>query len=150
MPLAGGTLTGALDAKSTITVYEDDVNTVSEFLYSYKENGTATKKIGIKAICDADGAGHWVVDVNPAVKGDSRVQAFGIDGKSKLVTTMNGFRLYEGTERVFSKNNPQLMYGIGMGPVDKADAYSNIGQIYRVNATAKTSHRPSPATSPPA
>ena len=137
LPLTGGTLTGALDAKSTITVYEDDVNTVSEFLYSYKENGTATKKIGIKAICDADGAGHWVVDVNPAVKGDSRVQAFGIDGKSKLVTTMNSFKLYEGTERVFSKNNPQLMFGVGMGPIDKADAYSNIGQIYRVNATAK-------------
>ncbi|MGQ8702273.1 phage tail-collar fiber domain-containing protein [Serratia marcescens] len=134
---AGDTMTGPLGIKSTVTVYEDDVNTVSEFLYAYKEAGQQTKKVGIKAICDADGAGHWVVDVNPAAQGDSRVQAFGIDGKSKIVTTMNGFQLYEGTERVFSKNNPQLMFGVGMGPVDKADAYSNIGQIYRVNATAK-------------
>ncbi|MEL5280827.1 phage tail protein [Serratia bockelmannii] len=134
---AGDTMTGPLGIKSTVTVYEDDVNTVSEFLYAYKEAGQQTKKVGIKAICDADGAGHWVVDVNPAAQGDSRVQAFGIDGKSKIVTTMNGFQLYEGTERVFSKNNPQLMFGVGTGPVDKADAYSNIGQIYRVNATAK-------------
>ncbi|MGQ8702887.1 phage tail-collar fiber domain-containing protein [Serratia marcescens] len=134
---AGDTMTGPLGIKSTVTVYEDDVNTVSEFLYAYKEAGQQTKKVGIKAICDADGAGHWVVDVNPAAQGDSRVQAFGIDGKSKIVTTMNSFKLYEGTERVFSKNNPQLMFGVGMGPVDKADAYSNIGQIYRVNATAK-------------
>lgn len=134
---AGDTMAGPLGIKSTVTVYEDDVNTVSEFLYSYKEGDQQTKKVGIKAICDADGAGHWVVDVNPAAQGDSRVQAFGIDGKSKIVTTMNGFQLYEGTERVFSKNNPQLMFGVGTGPVDKADAYSNIGQIYRVNATAK-------------
>ncbi|CAI1951262.1 phage tail-collar fiber domain-containing protein [Serratia marcescens] len=134
---AGDTMTGPLGIKSTVTVYEDDVNTISEFLYSYNETGVQTKKVGIKAICDADGAGHWVVDVNPAAKGDSRVQAFGIDGKSKIVTTMNSFKLYEGTARVFSPNNPQLMFGVGMGPVDKADAYGNIGQIYRVNATAK-------------
>ncbi|WP_053091646.1 MULTISPECIES: phage tail protein [Serratia] len=137
LPLTGGTLTGPLNAKGSITVHEDDINTISEFLYTYNEDGVATKKIGIKAICDADGAGHWVVDVNPAAKGDSRVQALGIDGKSKLVASMNGFQLYEGTARVFSPNNPQLMFGVGMGPVNKPDAYSNIGQIYRVNATAK-------------
>ncbi|WP_249339797.1 phage tail protein [Serratia marcescens] len=136
LPLTGGTLTGPLNAKGSITVHEDDINTISEFLYTYNEDGVATKKIGIKAICDADGAGHWVVDVNPAAKGDSRVQALGIDGKSKLVASMNGFQLYEGTARVFSPNNPQLMFGVGMGPQHKADAYSNIGQIYRVNSTS--------------
>ena len=111
-------MTGPLEIKSTVTVYEDDVNTISEFLYSYNEDGAQTKKVGIKAICDADGAGHWVVDVNPAAKGDSRAQAFGIDGKSKLVTTMNGFQLYEGTERVFSANNPQPMFGTGTAAVE--------------------------------
>lgn len=113
----GDTMTGPLGIKSTVTVYEDDVNTISEFLYSYNEAGVQTKKVGIKAICDADGAGHWVVDVNPAAKGDSRVQAFGIDGKSKLVTTMNDFQLYEGTERVFSANNPQPMFGTGTAAI---------------------------------
>lgn len=51
-------------------------------------------------ICDADGAGHWVVEVNPAQVGDARVQAFGIDGKSKIVSTMNNFLLYENAKRV--------------------------------------------------
>lgn len=102
----GDIMTGPLKTKSTITVYEDDVLTVSEFLYSYKENGSQVNKISIKAICDADGSGHWVVEVNSPQTGDKRVQAFGIDGKSKLVATMNGFQLYEGAERVYSKNNP--------------------------------------------
>lgn len=136
---AGDTMTGPLGIKSTVTVYEDDVNTISEFLYSYNEAGAQTKKVGIKAICDADGAGHWVVDVNPAAKGDSRVQALGIDGKSKLVASMNGFQLYEGTARVFSPNNPQLMFGVGIGPQHHADAYSTIGQIYRINGTSVSS-----------
>ncbi|WP_337039903.1 phage tail protein [Serratia marcescens] len=115
---AGDTMTGPLGIKSTVTVYEDDVNTVSELLYSYKEADQQTKKVGIKAICDADGAGHWVVDVNPAAQGDSRVQAFGIDGKSKIVTSMNGFQLYEGTERVFSPNNPQPLFGTGTAAIE--------------------------------
>lgn len=136
LPLTGGTLTGPLNAKGSITVHEDDINTISEFLYTYNEDGVATKKIGIKAICDADGAGHWVVDVNPAAKGDSRVQALGIDGKSKLVASMNGFQLYEGTARVFSPNNPQLMFGVGMGPQHRDDAYNNVAMIYRVNGTS--------------
>ncbi|MNG64361.1 Tail fiber protein [compost metagenome] len=108
-----GTLTGQWHAITTISV------SVTELKDSTDANGFAHYVFAVASI-DASGA---ITDLRP--KGSLTNQL--ADGS---VLTVNNIKADD------KRNVTVPMFGLGLGPVAKTDAYSNIAQFYRVNNTS--------------